>query len=128
MKLVINKLKTASLLPLIFFLVLSQGCSKKNDTGNPVSSVPTSSNEILIQDMAFSPADITVAVGTTVTWMNKDAVGHTVTSGAPGAPSGEFDSGNISQNGNFPFTFSQAGTFKYFCKIHPLMLGTITVK
>jgi len=102
MKLLINKVIIASLLPLIFFLVLYSGCSKKNDS-NPVSTTP-SSNEIIIQGMAFSPAEMSVAVGTTVTWTNKDAVAHTVTSGAPGAVSGQFDSGNISPNGNFTFS------------------------
>jgi plastocyanin len=121
-----KKVKTVSLLFLLTFLFLASGCSKKND--NPVSSGTTSSNDISIQDMAFSPSNMDVAVGTTIKWTNKDAITHTVTSGSPGSASGIFDSGNISQNGNFSFTFSQAGTFSYCCKIHPMMIGTITVK
>ena len=128
MKKLFNKTKIALLLFTLLILVLYQGCSKKSDSNNPVSSGTSSSNEILIQGMAFSPADITVSVGTTITWTNKDAVAHTVTSGVPGSISGQFDSGNISQNGNFKFTFSQTGTFKYFCKIHTSMTGTITVQ
>ncbi len=126
MQFIINKLKIFTLLPLFIYLILLQGCSKKSD--NPVSTVQPSSNEISIQDFAFSPSDLTVSAGTTVTWTNKDGVAHTITSGIPGSPSGTFDSGNISQNGKFAFKFSQAGTFKYFCKIHTMMTGTITVQ
>lgn len=126
MNLIINKLKITYVLSFVFFLLMLQGCSKKND--NPVSTQQPSSNNISIQDFAFSPTDLTVAVGTTITWTNKDGVAHTVTSGTPGSPSGTFDSGNISQNGTFSFKFNQAGTFKYFCRIHTMMTGVVTVQ
>lgn len=79
-------------------------------------------NEVLIQGMAFSPSTITVSTNSTVTWTNKDAIGHTVTS-----DSGLFDSGTVATNGTFSHTFATAGTFTYHCKIHPTMTGSVVV-
>ena len=78
--------------------------------------------------MAFSPLSKTISAGTTIKWINKDNVIHTVTSGVPGSPSGTFDSGNFGQNGEFSYKFDQVGTFKYFCNIHQSMTGTIIVQ
>ncbi|MDO8491761.1 MAG: cupredoxin family copper-binding protein, partial [Dehalococcoidia bacterium] len=72
---------------------------------------------------AFSPASISVPVGTTVTWTNKDSVAHTVTS-----DSGVFNSGNLSTNKTFSYTFATAGTFPYHCSLHTYMKGTVTVQ
>ncbi|GEM_PF-4664628 len=77
---------------------------------------------ITIQGFAFSPATITVPVGTKVTWTNKDPATHTVTS-----DTGLFDSKNLTTGGTFSFTFSQAGSFAYHCNIHPRMTATIVV-
>lgn len=79
-------------------------------------------NEVYIKGMAFTPATLTVTVGTTVKWTNKDAVTHTVTS-----DTGLFDSGNIDQNGTSSHMFSTAGTYNYHCSIHPSMTGKIIV-
>ena len=77
---------------------------------------------------AFSPAKLTIKAGTTVTWKNTTAVGHTVTSD----DGKSFDSGTsnpiIAQSGTFSFTFSTAGTFAYHCAIHPFMKATIIVQ
>ncbi len=75
-----------------------------------------------IQGFSFQPADLTVAVGTTVTWTNKDSAPHTVT-----ADDSSFKSGNLSIDATFSQTFSTAGTFAYHCAIHSSMKGTITV-
>jgi len=72
---------------------------------------------------AFSPGDLIVAVGTTVTWTNGDSVSHTSTSNAPG-----WNSGTIPAGGRFSFEFQSAGTFPYRCTIHPGMVGTVTVR
>lgn len=77
---------------------------------------------ITIQGFAFNPATITVPVGTKVTWTNKDAATHTVTS-----DSGVFDSKNLPTGNTFSYTFSQAGTFAYHCNIHKTMTATIVV-
>jgi plastocyanin len=72
--------------------------------------------------MAFNPASVSVTAGTTITWTNKDAIGHTVTS-----DTGLFDSGTVAASGTYQYTFSTAGTFSYHCKIHPGMTASVTV-
>jgi plastocyanin len=79
-------------------------------------------SEVVISDFQFAPADMSVAVGTTVTWSNQGPSGHTVT-----ADDGSFDSGTITAGSSFANTFDTAGTFTYHCSIHPQMTGTITV-
>ncbi len=83
---------------------------------------------VLMQNLAFVPRAVVLRVGSRALWTNVDAVQHTVTSGAPGALSGLFDSGNLNAGQNFQFTFANAGTFAFFCRIHgAAMTGTITV-
>ena len=77
---------------------------------------------VSIQNFTFQPSVLTVAVGTTVTWTNLDGATHTVTS-----RSGVWDSGDLSQNQKFSFTFTQPGEFNYFCAIHRSMKGKIIV-
>ncbi len=84
---------------------------------------PVSSN---IQN--FQLQDLNVHVGTTVTWVNLDAAPHTTTAGTPSDPlPDQWDSGTLQTNVSFTFTFDQAGTFVYFCRIHPSMQATVTV-
>src|SRR5881296_638495 len=71
----------------------------------------------------FSPANLTVKVGKTVTWVNKDTVTHTVTSDG----SSMFDSGFMPTGATFQFTFTTARTYPYYCTVHPYMKGTIVV-
>lgn len=94
-------------------------------TNNPYGtggSAGAGVNEVFIQGMAFSPSAITVSANTTITWTNKDAIGHTVTS-----DSGLFDSGTIGTNGTYNYTFTTIGTFAYHCKVHPAMTASVTV-
>jgi plastocyanin len=77
---------------------------------------------VAISGFAFSPKDVTVTVGDTITWTNSDATAHTAT-----ADDGSFDTGTIGANGTGTATFSTAGSFPYHCKIHSSMTGTITV-
>lgn len=72
----------------------------------------------------FSPAAMTIAVGTTVIWQNKTAAPHTVTSDSGTTLAGMIDAGS----GTFSFTFTQAGTYAYHCSFHPYMMATITVQ
>jgi plastocyanin len=71
----------------------------------------------------FSPANFTVKAGSTVTWVNHDGSSHTVTSQG----STLFDSGDVPTGGTFSYKFTQPGTYKYYCTIHPWMTGTIVV-
>ncbi len=78
---------------------------------------------------------VKIKSGTTVIWVNFSGALHTVTSGAPGAPDGRFDSGaaNLLQPGNkgasstFRFTFKNAGSYAYYCQLHPAMIGLVQV-
>ncbi|MDE1853861.1 MAG: cupredoxin family copper-binding protein [Thaumarchaeota archaeon] len=70
----------------------------------------------------YLPANFTAKVGQSVTWVNRDASAHTVTS-----TSGVFDSGIIASGATYSFTFTEPGTYQYYCTIHPWMKGTITV-
>ena len=110
----------------IFLLsVLYTGCNEDDSTSGNTNP---GANEIFMENTAFTPANKTISVGTTLTWRNRDGFAHTVTSGTPGSPSGVFDSGNLGSGGSFSFTFNSAGTFNYFCSLHPSMTGTITVQ
>jgi plastocyanin len=81
--------------------------------------------EVKIDNFSFSPATLTVAVGTTVTWTNQDDIPHTVVStDDPRA----FRSKVLDTDEKFTYTFSKAGTFAYFCSVHPKMTGTVVVK
>src|SRR5574341_1112351 len=82
---------------------------------------------VSIVDFQFTPGNLTIAVGTSVTWTNNGSTTHTVTSGTPGSPSGLFDSGNRNPGQTFTRTFTQPGIFPYFCRIHTSMTATITV-
>jgi plastocyanin len=98
----------------------TSGSTSKSSSGN----APTATNSVAVQNFTFSPADITVKKGTTVTWTNKDSITHTVTEndGQTGP-----DSGDLAPGKTYSFTFNTVGTFKYHCAIHPEMLGTVTV-
>lgn len=76
-----------------------------------------------IRSFAFKPGVLTVAVGATVTWTNRDGVGHTAT-----ADDGStFNSGPLGSGETFSFTFATAGTFAYHCAIHPRMTASVVV-
>jgi plastocyanin len=109
----------------VILLAIMTSCQKEADTndpgGDPGGTPGPGASEVFIQGMAFNPSSITVAANTTVTWTNKDAVSHTVTSNT-----GLFDSGLISTNGTFSFKFVAAGSYAYHCTPHPSMTATVT--
>ena len=80
-------------------------------------------SSVNIQNSAFAPATMTVRVGDTVTWTNRDAFSHTSTS-----DTGTWDTGVIRAGAASSFTFTAAGTFAYHCAIHSFMHGTIVVQ
>jgi plastocyanin len=80
-------------------------------------------SEVKIDNFSFGPADLTVAVGTTVTWTNRDDIPHTVVS-----TDKVFKSKVLDTDEKFSFTFTNAGTFPYFCSIHPKMTGKVVVQ
>ena len=77
----------------------------------------------------FIPSTVVITEGGTVTWQNTDNAAHTATAGSPAdGPSGAFDSSLMMVDGSFSFTFDSAGTYPYFCMVHPWMEGTVIVE
>jgi plastocyanin len=79
-------------------------------------------SRVSIDNFSFMPKEITVTKGTTVTWVNHDDVPHTVVSG------GAFRSKALDTDETFSFTFTQAGSYGYFCSVHPMMVGKVIVR
>lgn len=86
--------------------------------GTPVTGV----TRLTIRQYAYQPATIQIAVGTTVTWTNRDSVPHSVT-----FKNGMADSGLFKLGQSFSSTFQSAGTYQYYCTVHPSMIGTVIV-
>jgi plastocyanin len=116
-------------------LLVTALMSCSSNTTGPVVQPPTGGGgssgsvvDVSIRDFTFTPASVTVKVGTTVRWTNNGPSAHTTTSDM-----GAWDSGVLSPNaGTFEMTFSTTGTFPYHCSIHPPsvypgFVGTITV-
>lgn len=105
----------------------SETTMKMSDsTSSTASSDATmkDSNTIEIKDYAYSPADITVKKGTTLTWTNQDSVQHDVkTDGGGNGPSSEL----LAKGESYSYTFDEVGTFSYFCSPHPYMKASVTV-
>jgi len=79
---------------------------------------------VAIKGYAFSPSTLTINVGDTVTWTNEDTAPHTVT--VTNGPV-KFDSGNLAKGQSFSYTFTVAGTYGYYCAVHPDMVGQVVV-
>ena len=95
-------------------------------TNAPGSSTPGCEDTA---DGCFIPSPVTIPMGGTVTWENNDTAAHTATGGsATEGPSGVFDSSLIMAGSSFSHTFEDAGTFDYFCMVHPWMAGAVIVE
>jgi len=94
-------------------------------TNAPGSSVPGCEQTA---DGCFIPSMVTIDIGGEVIWQNNDTAAHTITSGtAVEGPSGVFDSSLVMAGSSFSHTFDAAGTFDYFCMVHPWMAGAVMV-
>jgi plastocyanin len=95
----------------------------QKSSGNNTKT-PAATNSVSIDNLAFTPSNITVTKGTTVTWTNHDSAAHTVTEndGQKGP-----DSGTLAGGKSYSFTYDTVGTFKYHCTIHSSMNGTVVV-
>ena len=78
--------------------------------------------KVTIDNFTFTPPELTVKVGDTVTWTNRDDIPHTVVS------AGKFRSKALDTDNSYSFTFTEAGDYKYFCGLHPHMTGMIKVE
>ena len=83
----------------------------------------SSGASVSIDNFTFSPPTITVAAGSTVTWVNQDDIPHTVV-----ASDKAFKSKVMDTDEKFSFTFTRPGEYAYFCSLHPHMVGKVVVK
>lgn len=88
----------------------------------PATGKPTGSYKVTISDFSFQPSMLKVPIGSVVTWTNKDEEPHTVVS-----TDNAFKSRALDTDESFSFTFEKAGSYKYFCSVHPRMVGTVLV-
>ncbi len=123
MKRVFHLITGIFLLAALLVSVSACGGSSGDTSSGGTETVPPGQNAtVSAKNLKFSPSDLTVTKGTTVTWSNEDTVNHTVTS-----KDKIFDSGTMTPGQNFGYTFNEVGTFDYFCTIHASMTGKITV-
>jgi plastocyanin len=87
------------------------------------ADTPAPTTLVHIKNFMFVPATVTVAPGTAITFVNDDEEPHTVT-----ANDKSFDSEGLDTNQKFTHTFAKAGTYMFFCEVHPYMHGTVIVK
>lgn len=99
-----------------------ESSSSATSTQTSTSTIPTRVT-VKMSNFAFSPATVTIKRGGTVTWTNEDTAAHDVTS-----TSGAFASASLAQGRSYTHTFSTAGTFPYYCSVHPNMKGTVIVQ
>jgi plastocyanin len=112
--------------------MLAISCAQANPGSGPKSSYasatasalaqPTGS-EIKIDNFSFTPATLTVPVGTKVTWTNHDDIPHNIVSSGQ-----KFKSKAMDTDDSFSNTFNEAGTYEYFCGLHPKMVGRVIVE
>jgi plastocyanin len=108
---------TASVIIAIALLVAGSPSVTANDQ-------PSAANgEVKIDNFSFGPQTLTVPVGATVTWTNRDDIPHTSVS-----TEGVFKSKVMDTDEKFSYTFTKAGTYPYYCTIHPKMTGQVVVK
>jgi len=104
---------------LIAIVLLSAGSPSVKANDQPLAP----NAEVKIDNFSFGPQTLTVPVGATVTWTNRDDIPHTVVS-----TDGVFKSKVRDTDETFSYTFTKAGTYPYFCSIHPKMTGQVMVK
>jgi len=123
---------------LIGFLIVSillSGCTAPKTETQPTGGIPASTTNaeqkqttttafsVEIKSFAFNPETITISRGSTVTWTQFDTVPHTIKS----VGSDVINSPSLSKGQTYSHTFNEAGTFEYYCSIHPSMKGKIIV-
>jgi plastocyanin len=107
-------------LPVLIAMVLLAAASS-SAAANAQPSAATAG--VKIDNFVFGPQTITVPVGTTVTWTNADDIPHTSVS-----TEGVFKSKVLDTDEKFSYTFTKAGTYPYYCTIHPKMTGKVVVQ
>jgi amicyanin len=102
--------------------IMGLGAAALLYAGASSGALAQSGSGVAVQAFVFDSAEITVPVGTTVTWTNNDPVAHTVTDVNQAWDSGLFESG-----ATYSRTFTETGTYDYYCIPHPMMVGKVVV-
>ena len=131
-----NALRRRNLLLLPVALVTTVGLAACGDTDDGGADASASASEtdrttVTVKTFAFGPDPLEVPAGTVVTFVNEDAIDHTVTAGTREAPEPERFDGQLPGKGStFELTLDEPGTYEYFCQIHPGpgMTAAITVQ
>ena len=106
-------------MPVMIALLLLAGSPSVTAADQPAAA----NAEVKIDNFSFGPQTVTVPVGATVTWVNRDDIPHTVVS-----TDGVFKSKVRDTDETFSYTFTKAGTYSYYCSVHPKMTGQVVVK
>jgi plastocyanin len=104
---------------MIAMLLLFAGSPRVKAVDQPSEASPA----VKIDNFVFGPQTLTVPVGATVTWTNKDDIPHTTVS-----TDGVFKSKVMDTEDKFSYRFDKAGTYPYYCTIHPKMTGKVVVQ
>ena len=102
---------------ILLIVILISGCYSQQ-----TSNIEVKPNEIIIDNFAFNPLELTISSGTTITWKNNHNVNHIIVS------QNLFESKTLKKGDEFAFTFNTPGEYNYYCSIHPSMRGRIIVK
>ena len=122
MKKIIIRLTGLFVLALLVAACSAPAASPKPAEGKPAEQIASGNVDIQMKGFAFSPKELTVKVGTKVTWTNMDSAGHDVK-----AADGSWGSDTLNKNQTFSKVFEKEGTFSYVCTFHAGMTGTIIV-
>ena len=106
------------------FVLLAFGGSTRVTPAASEANGSATPYQIDIDSFSFSPATLTIPVGAKVTWTNKDDVPHTVVSTNNTFP----HSPALDTEESFSYAFARAGTYEYYCSVHPKMLGKVVVR
>jgi plastocyanin len=111
--------------PRVFGVTWEATAASENEgtLASEVAKAPASEVQVKIDNFTFAPATITVPTGTSIRWVNRDEMIHNVVSSDK-----SFKSKVLDTNEEFTYTFSKAGTYTYFCSLHPRMTGKIVVE
>ena len=122
---------------LLIVIIAISGCTQNQQINSNQKESPSITNtqtinqpqtegtyNVEISNFAFNPSEVKIKIGDTVTWINEDSAPHTVTSDS----GNELNSPQLSNGQNYSRTFSNTGTFNYYCSVHPSMKATIIVE
>lgn len=109
---------------LLFVAIAMIAIAVAMPTRVPGADQPPSATEVSIDNFSFAPQTITVPVGSEITWTNRDDIPHTVVSDDQTT----FKSKPLDTDDKFSFRFTKAGTYSYFCSIHPKMTAKVVVQ